>query len=58
VADDIAIAGARAILMTEKDAVKCEAFADARCWYLPVEARVDDALVTLIEGRLHGRQAA
>jgi tetraacyldisaccharide 4'-kinase len=58
VADDLAIAGAKAILMTEKDAVKCEAFADARCWYLRVEARVDDALVTLIEGRLHGPQAA
>jgi len=58
VAADLAIAGARAILMTEKDALKCEAFADARCWCLPVRARVDDALVTLIEGRLHGSQAA
>jgi len=58
VADDLAIGGARAIVMTEKDALKCEAFADERCWYLPVEARIDDALVTLIEGRLHGPQAA
>jgi tetraacyldisaccharide-1-P 4'-kinase len=24
--------------MTEKDAVKCAAFADARCWYVPVTA--------------------
>ena len=57
-AGDLAIGGARAILMTEKDALKCETFADERCWYLPVRARVDDALVTLIEGRLHGSQAA
>jgi tetraacyldisaccharide 4'-kinase len=26
------------ILMTEKDAVKCVAFADERCWYVPVTA--------------------
>jgi len=26
------------ILMTEKDAVKCAAFADDRCWYVPVTA--------------------
>jgi len=44
--------------MTEKDAVKCERFADARCWCLPVEARVDDALVALIEGKLRGSETA
>lgn len=26
------------VLMTEKDAVKCASFADARCWYVPVTA--------------------
>jgi tetraacyldisaccharide 4'-kinase len=26
------------VLMTEKDAVKCQAFADHRLWYVPVEA--------------------
>ena len=26
------------VLMTEKDAVKCAAFADERCWYVPVTA--------------------
>lgn len=26
------------VIMTEKDAVKCRSFADARCWVLPVEA--------------------
>ena len=55
---DLAIDGAQAILMTEKDAVKCEAFADERCWYLPVRARIDEALVSLVEGKLRGSQAA
>jgi len=36
---------ATAILMTEKDAVKCRTFADPRCWYLPIRARIDGALV-------------
>jgi len=57
VPDDLGLPGAHAILMTEKDAVKCEAFADARCWYLPVRARVDPALVTRIEEALHGSEA-
>jgi len=26
------------VLMTEKDAVKCQSFADHRLWYVPVEA--------------------
>ena len=58
VAGDLAIAEAEAILMTEKDALKCETFADERCWYLPVQARVDEGLITLVEGKLRGRQAA
>jgi tetraacyldisaccharide 4'-kinase len=57
-AADLAFAGARAVLMTEKDAVKCESFADERCWYLPVRAEVDDALVALVEKRIRGPQAA
>jgi tetraacyldisaccharide 4'-kinase len=58
VAGDLAIAGAEAILMTEKDALKCETFADERCWYLPVQARIDEGLITLVEGKLRGRQTA
>jgi tetraacyldisaccharide 4'-kinase len=57
-AADLALPGATAILMTEKDAVKCAAFADARCWYLPVTARLDPALVDRIEEKLRGPQAA
>ena len=32
------------VLMTEKDAVKCERFADARHWYVPVEAALSSEL--------------
>ena len=56
--DDLALADASAILMTEKDAVKCLAFADDRCWTLPVLAEVDASLVTLIEEKLRGFQTA
>jgi tetraacyldisaccharide 4'-kinase len=55
---DLALPAARAILMTEKDAVKCGAFADERCWYLPVRAHIDPALVARIEEALRGPEAA
>jgi tetraacyldisaccharide 4'-kinase len=55
---DIAFAGARAILMTEKDAVKCVAFADERYWCLPVRARIDPALIERVIARIHGFEAA
>ncbi|MGI8895303.1 MAG: tetraacyldisaccharide 4'-kinase [Casimicrobiaceae bacterium] len=57
-AADLAFPGAEAILMTEKDAVKCASFAGARCWYLPVRARVDSALFALVENTIRGSQAA
>jgi tetraacyldisaccharide 4'-kinase len=59
--EDLEFPGADAILMTEKDAVKCAAFARENFWFLPVEAEVDPALGKLILDRLeaqHGRQAA
>src|SRR5262249_5784836 len=37
-AADLRLPAAEIIVMTEKDAVKCGAFADARMWYLRVEA--------------------
>jgi tetraacyldisaccharide 4'-kinase len=58
VAADLAFPGARAIVMTAKDAVKCAAFADARLYALDIRARIDPALVTLVLARLDGRQAA
>ncbi len=57
-AADLAFAEGEPVLMTEKDAVKCTAFADGRCWYLPIEARLDPALIPRIEERLRGPQAA
>jgi tetraacyldisaccharide 4'-kinase len=59
--DDLAFAGDEVVLMTEKDAVKCLAFARENWWYLPVEADVDPALGSLILTKLrslNGRQAA
>ena len=55
---DLAKIDADTIVMTEKDALKCVAFTDARIWVLPVEANIDPALVTLILEKLRGRQAA
>ena len=47
-AGDIAFDNADAILMTEKDAVKCAAFANEKCWVLRVDAQVSPALAQLI----------
>jgi len=47
-AADLAYADANALLMTEKDAVKCISFADERCWVLRVDAQLDSALTQLI----------
>ena len=55
---EIEFPDATAILMTEKDAVKCAAFADGRCWYLPIRARIEPALIARLEGAIRGRQAA
>ena len=57
---DLAYADADAILMTEKDAVKCTAFATEKCWVLRVEAQLDPALTHYILERIapNGRQAA
>lgn len=56
-ADDLAYADCDAILLTEKDAVKCAPFADARYWMLRVEARIDPALIAHILRKIapHGR---
>ena len=49
------------LLMTEKDAVKCAAFARPDDWYLAVDAEVDGGLKTLLLNALkdrHGPQTA
>jgi tetraacyldisaccharide 4'-kinase len=44
------------VIMTEKDAVKCAAFADDRCWYVPVTAEFVEAeargLIDLVLARV------
>jgi len=64
-ARDLKLPGAEVIVMTEKDAVKCAAFADARMWFLRVEAVLprdfDDfvlARVAAFTRRADGPQAA
>ncbi len=50
---DIVFADANPVLMTEKDAVKCTAFASQRHWYVPVtavlEAGFTEQLLTLLK---------
>lgn len=47
-AADLAYHDANALLMTEKDAVKCTEFADEKCWALRVDAHIDSGLTQLI----------
>jgi tetraacyldisaccharide 4'-kinase len=47
-AADLAYDDADALLMTEKDAVKCAAFATEQCWVLRVDAQINPALAQLI----------
>jgi tetraacyldisaccharide 4'-kinase len=41
--EELAFADPLPVLMTEKDAVKCAALANARLWYVPVAAQFSDA---------------
>ena len=49
--------GERPLLMTEKDAVKCRAFAPAHWWYLPVSAELPASLLDTLLQRLTPLQA-
>jgi tetraacyldisaccharide 4'-kinase len=55
--DDVAFRTAGIVLMTEKDAVKCRAFRDARMWMRPIRARIDSALVDLVLEKIDGPEA-
>ncbi|MFO1325466.1 MAG: tetraacyldisaccharide 4'-kinase [Burkholderiales bacterium] len=57
-AGDLAYPGAAAILMTQKDAVKCTRLADGRAWYLPLRAVLEPALPALVETKIRGSQTA
>jgi len=45
---DLNYTDADAILMTEKDAVKCTTFANEKCWVLRVDAQLDSLLTQQI----------
>jgi tetraacyldisaccharide 4'-kinase len=49
------------VVMTEKDAVKCAAFAHPDCWFLPVDANLEpglkDLVLSLLQAR-HGPETA
>lgn len=53
IVEDIDYKEDASILMTEKDAVKCRYFADARHWYVPVQAEIDlgSPLLKLLENK-------
>jgi tetraacyldisaccharide 4'-kinase len=49
---DIDPPGAQPVLMTEKDAVKCAAFATGRHWVVPVDAEPDAGFTRHLDARL------
>jgi tetraacyldisaccharide 4'-kinase len=60
-APDLEFGDGLPVVMTEKDAVKCKAFAAVaaaaaqRFWVLPVSAELDPAFGTMLEGKLRGK---
>lgn len=53
---DLRLPGAEVVVMTEKDAVKCAAFADARMWFLRVEAALPPEFDAFLLERLAARK--
>ena len=51
-ASDLKFENCDAVVMTEKDAVKCERYATDTHWALEAEAKVDDALAQLVLDRI------
>jgi tetraacyldisaccharide 4'-kinase len=49
---DLKLRDADLVVMTEKDAVKCAAFADTRMWFLRVEARLPPEFAEFLLARL------
>jgi tetraacyldisaccharide 4'-kinase len=60
--EDLVFAGNAPLLMTEKDAVKCQGFAGPEHWFVPVEATLPAAfgerLTTLLKEIPNGRKTA
>jgi tetraacyldisaccharide 4'-kinase len=57
-ASELSFANCDAILLTEKDAVKCTSFADKNYWVLRVDAQIDPTLTEHILRKIahHGRK--
>ena len=55
VADDIAFADGHAVLITEKDAVKCRYFAGDDVWYVPAEVDMQEAFRARLDELLEQR---
>ena len=53
-AADLRFAESLPLLMTEKDAVKCRAFAAPDRWYVPVRAELPEAFLDALDARLRG----
>jgi tetraacyldisaccharide 4'-kinase len=54
---ELRLPGAEIVVMTEKDAVKCAAFADARMWFLRVEAALPPEFDAFLLDRLAARKS-
>jgi tetraacyldisaccharide 4'-kinase len=54
-ASDLDFAGDEPVLMTEKDAVKCEAFAKPNWWFVPVDVELDSAFCDWLLNVVHQR---
>lgn len=57
-AGDLAFAGRHALLMTEKDAVKCQSFAGDNWWYLAVSAELSPLLLKVLATKIDAIRAA
>ena len=55
-ASDFAFPPSDAVVMTEKDAVKCKPFSTAMHWELPVNAAPDPGLAGLVQRRLEAKK--
>ncbi len=53
--NDLDFGDDRAVLMTEKDAVKCRHFATGKTWYVPVEVDMKDEFVARLDKLLEQR---
>ncbi len=49
---DLSTIACDALIMTEKDAVKCHTFAEAYHWVLPIEAKIDGRLLPMLLSKL------